>query len=45
MGWRWYPRVGSWERVCRSHSGAPGTLTRREYVPDDAIVWREGDPQ
>jgi hypothetical protein len=42
VGWRWYSRARTWERVCRTHTGAPATLTRREYVPDDAIVMRGG---
>lgn len=45
IGWRWYPRTGTWERVCRAHNGAPATLTRREYVADDALVAREAGPQ
>lgn len=45
IGWRWYRGAGSWERVCRAHTGAPATLTRREYVPDEAIVVRLGGPR
>ncbi|MGW6502945.1 hypothetical protein [Nonomuraea angiospora] len=44
-GWRWYRHAASWERVCRSHTGAPATLTRREYVADEAIVERQGGPR
>lgn len=44
IGWRWYRSAGTWERVCRAHTGAPGTLTRREYVADEATVERQEGP-
>ncbi|MGW3346776.1 hypothetical protein ACWDA3_25985 [Nonomuraea rubra] len=35
-GWRWYASTSTWERVCARHA------TRDDYVPDEAIVWRQG---
>lgn len=45
VGWRWYPRVGSWERVCRSHSGGRTVAGHGEYVADEAITDRVGGTQ
>lgn len=39
-GWRWFPGLGTWERVCSRHYTAT-TLRLGDYVPDTAIVERQ----
>ncbi|MFB4285676.1 hypothetical protein ACBJ59_61190 [Nonomuraea sp. MTCD27] len=39
-GWQWFSGLGTWERVCRSHTTTTA-MRRGDYVPDEAVVARQ----